>query len=62
MIFSKSYSDQRKERLSSVLYEYTDDDEAEAFLADLLMLIDDDKDYHQKKIMMLEALKERIRP
>lgn len=59
--WEQSYNGQRYRRLSDALYDYTDQDEAEAFLADLLKLIDDDKDFHQKKIMMLEALKERIK-
>lgn len=60
--WQQSYNGQRYARLSDALYDYTDHDEAEAFVADLLRLIDDDKDFHQKKIMMLEALKERIKP
>lgn len=59
--WESSYNGQRYGRLSDAFYDYTDQDEAEAFLADLLKLIDDDKDFHQKKIMMLEALKERIK-
>lgn len=60
--WESSYNEQRHGRLSNAFYDYIDHDEAEAFLADLLKMIDDDKDYHQKKIMMLEALTERIRP
>lgn len=60
--WQQSYSGQRYGRLSDAFYDYIDHDEAEAFIADLLKMIDEDKDYHQKKIMMLEALKERIQP
>lgn len=60
--WQQSYNGQRYGRLSDAFYDYIDHDEAEAFIADLLKMIDEDKDYHQKKIMMLEALKERIQP
>lgn len=60
--WESSYNGQRYGRLSDAFYDYIDHDEAEAFIADLLKLIDDDKDFYQKKIMMLEALKERIKP
>jgi len=56
------YNSQRYSRLSDVLYDYIDHDEAEAFLADLLQLIDEDKSFHAKKLMMLDALKEKIQP
>lgn len=60
--WESSYNGQRYGRLSDAFYDYIDHDEAEVFLADLLKMIDDDKDFYQKKIMMLEALKERIQP
>lgn len=60
--WESSYNGQRYGRLSDAFYDYIDHDEAEAFIADLLKMIDEDKDHHQKKVMMLEALKERIQP
>lgn len=60
--WKSSYNGQRYGRLSDAFSEYIDNDEAEAFIADLLKMIDDDKDYYQKKVMMLEGLKERIQP
>lgn len=60
--WESSYNGQRYGRLSDAFYDYIDHGEAEAFIADLLKMIDDDKDFYQKKIMMLEALKERIKP
>lgn len=60
--WQQSYNGQRYGRLSDAFYDYIDHDEAEVFLADLLKMIDEDKDFYQKKIMMLEALKERIKP
>jgi len=56
----ESYNSQRYSRFSDVLYDYIDHDEAEAFLADLLQLIDEDKSFYTKKLMMLDALKEKI--
>jgi len=56
------YSSQRYSRFSDVLYDYIDHDEEEAFLADLLQLIDEEKSFHAKKLMMLDALKEKIQP
>lgn len=60
--WDKSYVGQRYGRLSDAFSDYIDQDEAEAFIADLLKMIDDEKDHHQKKTMMLEGLKERIQP
>lgn len=60
--WESSYNGQRYGRLSDAFSEYIDNDEAEAFIADLSKMIDDDKDYYQKKVMMLEGLKERIQP
>jgi len=58
----ENYNSQRYSRFSDVLYDYIDHDEAEAFLADLLRLIDEDKSFYVKKLMMLDALKEKIQP
>jgi len=58
----ESYNSQRYLRFSDVLYDYIDHDEAEAFLADLLQLIDEDKSFYAKKLMILDALKEKIQP
>lgn len=56
------YNSQRYSRLSDVLCDYIDHDEAEAFLADLLQFIDEDKSFYAKRLMMLDALKEKIQP
>jgi len=60
--WQENYNSQRYSRFSDVLYDYIDHDEAEAFLADLLQLIDEDKSFYVKKLMMLDALKEKIQP
>ena len=60
--WEQSYNEQRYRRLSDAFYDYIDHDEAEAFLADLLQLIDEDKSFYVKKLMMLDALKEKIQP
>ncbi len=60
--WEESYAGQRYGRLSDAFSDYIDQEEAEALIADLLKIIDDEKDYHQKKVMMLEGLKERIQP
>jgi len=60
--WQESYNSQRYSRFSDLLDDYMDHDEAEAFLADLLQLIDEEKSFYTKKLMMLDALKEKIQP